>query len=129
MSLLPNHHIMWFSFDPEKALKKENKKQKKREPNMFIAYRNEMMKSKPQNITMAKFSKLVSIKWKQLSKEEKDQWQRRYQINRDRKSQRTASESLVTDQPLLPEDEKVLSQRENEDYTQATSELKQDAYL
>ncbi|CAG8627707.1 941_t:CDS:2 [Funneliformis caledonium] len=63
------------------------KKNRKREPNMFILYRKEMMRDKPYNMTMVRFSKLVSEKWKRLSEDEKTELQRRYQINRDQKSQ------------------------------------------
>jgi len=61
----------------------------RREPNMFISYRKEMMRYKPYNIPMTKFSKLVSEKWKQLSEEEKTELQRQYQINSDQKRKNT----------------------------------------
>ncbi|CAI2167378.1 5192_t:CDS:2 [Funneliformis geosporum] len=48
--------------------------------------RAEMMRDKPYNMTMVRFSKLVSEKWKELSENEKTELQRRYQINRDQKS-------------------------------------------
>ncbi|CAG8578031.1 14205_t:CDS:1 [Funneliformis mosseae] len=81
-----NNRISFHFFEPETS-KGSEKKIRKREPNMFILYRKEMMRDKPYNMTMVRFSKLVSEKWKQLSEDEKTELQRRYQINRDQKSQ------------------------------------------
>ncbi|CAG8450790.1 12346_t:CDS:2 [Funneliformis mosseae] len=53
-------------FEPEKSEKRMNKP-KKREPNMFISYRKEMMKHKPPNMQMTEYSKLVSKWWRNLS--------------------------------------------------------------
>jgi len=60
------------------------KKPKKRKPNMFISYRKEMMRYKPHNMPMTKYSKLVSEWWKNLPKDKKTELQRNYQINRDK---------------------------------------------
>ncbi|CAI2167380.1 5193_t:CDS:1 [Funneliformis geosporum] len=79
------NYIKKFYFIEPKTPKAINDKKKKRTPNMFILYRKEMMKYKPYNMQMTKYSKLVSEKWKELSEVEKNELQRRYQIKRDQK--------------------------------------------
>jgi len=74
--------MVFHFFEPETS--KASEKKKKRKPNMFISYRNEMLKYKPYNMPMSEFSKLASEWWKKLSKDEKVELQKIYQINRDR---------------------------------------------
>ncbi|CAG8667289.1 2062_t:CDS:1 [Funneliformis caledonium] len=76
------NQIIFHFFDPE-TLNTSEIKPKKRTPNMFISYRNEMMKDRPLNIPMTKFSRMVSKEWKKLSEYEKAKWQRKYHISRD----------------------------------------------
>ncbi|CAG8456385.1 14926_t:CDS:1 [Funneliformis mosseae] len=72
--------------EPETSNRTIKEKPKKKEPNMFILFRKEMMKYKPyNNIPMTKYSKFVSEIWKNLSEIEKLYLQRKYQINRDQK--------------------------------------------
>ncbi|CAI2184733.1 12831_t:CDS:1 [Funneliformis geosporum] len=66
-----------------KTLERRDDTPKKRTPNMFISYRTEMLKFKPNNITMTEFSKQISTKWKNLSVEEKAELQKKYQISRE----------------------------------------------
>src|ERR1043165_7812351 len=88
-----NDNIMVFHyFEPDKSKKLERRK---REPNMFIAFRKEMMKFKPYNMKMTEFSKIVSKKWKNLTKDEKTELQRKYQINRDQKLQNMVNERVT----------------------------------
>ncbi|CAI2172126.1 3997_t:CDS:1 [Funneliformis geosporum] len=54
-------------------------------------YRKDMMKHKPHNMPMTKYSKLVSEWWKKLSADEKAKLQRQYQIDRDQKLQKVVS--------------------------------------
>ncbi|CAG8667303.1 2063_t:CDS:1 [Funneliformis caledonium] len=83
-------------FEPLIANASENNSNpKKREPNMFITYRNERMKDRPPNITMTEFSKIVSEDWKKLSEEGKVKLQRKYQIIRDQKMQSIVSDCVV----------------------------------
>src|SRR6266542_662545 len=89
-----NNIIVFHFFDPETS--KMSKKRKKREPNMFISYRKDMMRNKPYNIPMTEFSKLVSEQWKRLTRDEKTELQRKYQINRDKKSQQNAFSEYIT---------------------------------
>ncbi|CAG8673041.1 8208_t:CDS:1, partial [Funneliformis mosseae] len=56
---------------------------RKKAPNMFILYRKDMMRTKPPMMTMTKFSKVISIKWKNLPDYEKAKWQRKSQLIRD----------------------------------------------
>ncbi len=63
---------------------------------MFISYRKDMMRNKPYNIPMTEFSKLVSEQWKRLTRDEKTELQRKYQINRDKKSQQNAFSEYIT---------------------------------
>ncbi|CAI2181216.1 1887_t:CDS:1 [Funneliformis geosporum] len=83
---MSDKEITFYFFEPE-TLEEPEEKNRKREPNMFISYRNERMKDRPPNITMAEFSKIVSEEWKLLSEYEKAKWQRNYQINRDQNLQ------------------------------------------
>ncbi|CAI2167385.1 5196_t:CDS:1 [Funneliformis geosporum] len=85
-----------YFFEPEisNASEKDGSP-KKREPNMFIAYRNERMKDRTLNITMTEFSKQISEEWKKLSEEGKLKLQRNYQIIRDQKMQSVISERVV----------------------------------
>ncbi|CAG8521771.1 973_t:CDS:1, partial [Funneliformis mosseae] len=79
------------------TLKTSEEKPKKRTPNMFILFRKEMMRYKPYNMQMTKYSKIVSEKWKKLSEVEKNELQRRYQINRDQKLQNPVNEYGIND--------------------------------
>ncbi|CAI2167381.1 5194_t:CDS:2 [Funneliformis geosporum] len=81
---MSDKEITFYFVEPETSETLE-KKNRKREPNMFISYRKERMKGRPHNITMTEFSKIVSEEWKKLSEEEKAKWQRKYHINRDQK--------------------------------------------
>ncbi|CAG8633307.1 12442_t:CDS:2 [Funneliformis mosseae] len=63
-----------------------SEKKRKREPNMFISYRKEMMERKPPNMSMTKYSKLVSYWWRKIPENEKAERKRQYQINRDQKA-------------------------------------------
>ncbi|CAG8562397.1 14603_t:CDS:1, partial [Funneliformis mosseae] len=84
-------------------------KPKKRIPNMFISYRNEMMKYKPNNIQMTKYSQLMSEKWKELSEIDKTELQRQYQINRDEKlSKRVEYETVANQNGILPDGKTIL---------------------
>ncbi|CAG8464287.1 16046_t:CDS:1 [Funneliformis caledonium] len=67
----------------------EGKIKKKKEMNPFMIYRKEKLKTRKTNMTMTEFSKEVSISWNKLSEREKMKYQRRYQIKRDQKSQKT----------------------------------------
>ncbi|CAI2174607.1 5741_t:CDS:1 [Funneliformis geosporum] len=84
---------MYYFFEPE-TLSSLDKGPKRRKPNMFIMYRKDMMKHKPHNMPMTKYSKLVSEWWKKLSADEKAQLQRKYQIDRDQKLQKEANARL-----------------------------------
>src|ERR1043165_3392010 len=64
----------------------------RREPNMFITYRKEMMNHRPRNMPMKSYSKWIAIHWKNLSNDEKAQLQRKYQIKRDKKAKISLSE-------------------------------------
>ncbi|CAG8605245.1 16516_t:CDS:1 [Funneliformis caledonium] len=75
---------MFYFIEPE-TLSSTEKSPKRRKPNMFIMYRKDMMKYKPHNMPMTKYSKLVSGWWKNIPAEEKARLQRRYQIDRDQK--------------------------------------------
>ncbi|CAG8665472.1 1552_t:CDS:1 [Funneliformis caledonium] len=72
-----------FVFIEPDTLSSTEKAPKKRKANMFIMYRKDMMKYRPHNMPMTKFSKLVSEWWKNLSVDEKARLQRQYQIDRD----------------------------------------------
>ncbi|CAI2165534.1 14857_t:CDS:1 [Funneliformis geosporum] len=79
----------------------------KREPNMFIMFRKNMMKHKPPNMTMRQYSKLVSKWWEKLSIDKKDELRRQYQIQRDRKKEKGRNEHRVnfnTVQTQVPAD-------------------------
>jgi len=56
---------------------------------------------------MTEFSKLVSEQWKRLTRDEKTELQRKYQINRDKKSQQNTVSECVT----------VIGQRSTQLYT------------
>src|ERR1044072_9091900 len=72
--------------EPETSeMPEKMKKRGKREPNMFILYRKDMIKDQPHNMSMTELSKLASERWKRLSDHDKAQLQRSYQISRDRK--------------------------------------------
>ncbi|CAG8530898.1 4667_t:CDS:1 [Funneliformis caledonium] len=62
---------------------------KKKGMTPFMIYRQEKLKTRKPNMTMTEFSKEVSISWNKLSEREKMKYQRRYQIIRDQKSQKT----------------------------------------
>src|ERR1044071_10056165 len=57
----------------------------RREPNMFITFRKEMMNHRPRNMPMKSYSKWIAIQWKNLPNDVKDQLQRKYQIKRDKR--------------------------------------------
>ncbi|CAI2167383.1 5195_t:CDS:1 [Funneliformis geosporum] len=90
-------NINKFYFVEPKTSKASEEKPKKRKPNMFILFRNEMMNYKPINMQMTEYSKLVSKWWKELPIDDKTELQRRYQINRDQRSQNTVSECATVD--------------------------------
>ncbi len=91
-----NNTLQFHFFEPETLKEsKKNRGPKKREPNMFISFRNEMVKFKPYNIPMKIYSKQVSELWKGLSKDEKTKLQRIYQINRDQNLQNAVSEDEI----------------------------------
>jgi hypothetical protein len=69
--------VLQYSFQSEILEKK------KRESNPFILYRNSMKKTAPKNIKMSELSKMASESWKKLSDEEKTEWKRLYEVNRD----------------------------------------------
>src|SRR3990170_3872282 len=99
-----NNTLVFHYFDPSETSALE--KRKKREPNMFISYRKEMMRYKPYNMKMSEFSKLASERWKGLTKDEKTELQRKYQINRDKKSQQIPiCERVAVFQNSNPHDE------------------------
>jgi len=58
-------------------------KNQKKTPNCFLLFRKEMLKNKDSATTMAEFSKSASGTWKALSEEEKSEWRKKYEINRD----------------------------------------------
>ncbi|CAG8464184.1 16041_t:CDS:1 [Funneliformis caledonium] len=68
---------------PEETPEKRQESRLKREPNMFISFRKDMMRYKPYNMPMTKYSQLVSGWWKKLSKDKKSELQKQYQIKRD----------------------------------------------
>ncbi|CAG8715427.1 8333_t:CDS:1 [Funneliformis caledonium] len=90
---------MFYFIEPE-TLSSPEKIPKRRKPNMFIMYRKDMMKYKPHNMPMTKYSKLVSAWWKNIPAEEKARLQRRYQIDRDQKLQEYARNKIETKVPL-----------------------------
>ncbi|CAG8665093.1 1854_t:CDS:1 [Funneliformis mosseae] len=111
--------ITFHFFTPETSNSsgKECKNHKKK-PNMFFIYRSEMMKFRPSNIPMKSYSKQVSGWWKKLSRENKDELQRRYQINRDQKSHNgtdqmgDCSSSTLTDESSYDQYLKFLTREE-----------------
>ncbi len=101
-----NNQIVFHFFEPETSKVSEKKKskisiKKKREPNMFISYRKEMMRYKPYNMAMTKYSKLVSKWWRNLSENEKTKWQRKYQINRDQNLQNTVNTDNINTTKII----------------------------
>ncbi|CAI2188487.1 8139_t:CDS:2 [Funneliformis geosporum] len=80
-----NDNLIIIPFPTPETSENQNKIRKKREPNIFITYRNEMMKKKPLNMTMTEYSKLVSDWWRKIPEYEKAKRKRQYQINRDQK--------------------------------------------
>ncbi|CAG8591261.1 3067_t:CDS:2 [Funneliformis mosseae] len=82
---MSENYINLYFFAPEtsKTLVRKDETSKKRKPNMFILYRTDMLKYRPNNITMTEFSKQISAKWKNLSEREKAELQKKYQIKRD----------------------------------------------
>ncbi|CAG8631040.1 4447_t:CDS:1 [Funneliformis caledonium] len=95
------------------------KSEMKKEPNMFMLYRKEMMNHRRPNTPMTEFSKLVSKEWKNLSDHEKMKWKRNYQTSRDKKLQNT-------DSPIAIENEHKSSNFLNKDLSKM---LKKDCFL
>src|ERR1043165_7969242 len=67
---------------------------KKRKPSCFMLFRQEMMKVRPRNITMVKYSKQVSKMWHNLPQNKKNYWKKLYEIYRDCSSNNTNSLSV-----------------------------------
>src|ERR1044071_3605432 len=136
---MSNHNIMIFHYvEPEVS------KPKKKIPNMFFAYRKEMMRYKPRNLSMTEYSKLVSKWWRDLSENEKVELQRRYQISRDFRLQTVVSESCpqpsmtdgenLTNYPVPKEqwqriDDGLLDEIDTDRYQKPYIAMKQDHYL
>ncbi|CAI2165407.1 8995_t:CDS:1 [Funneliformis geosporum] len=97
----------------------------KKEPNMFLLYRREMMKHRRPNVSMTEFSKFVSKEWKNLSDHEKMKWKRNYQMSRDKELQNKVSTS-----PIANENEYrnsiAISNSVNKDLS---TKLKKDCFL
>ncbi|CAG8710985.1 15394_t:CDS:1 [Funneliformis caledonium] len=68
---------------------------RRRKPNYFIIYRTEMMKYKPEKMTMPDYSKLVSKWWRNMSKEDKAARKRSYQIIRDQRLPNIVNNNVV----------------------------------
>ncbi|RIA85247.1 hypothetical protein C1645_831068 [Glomus cerebriforme] len=73
-----NLYIVQYTF-PEKP----SNKRKKRPPCCFVLFGQAMLKEKPNNTTIADFSKTISEKWQNLTEKERIEWRRLYEINRD----------------------------------------------
>ena len=71
-------HLRVFQYSKLKILEK-----KKRESNPFFLFRNDMKRRAPKNIKMTELSKIASESWKKLSEQEKIEWKRLYEINRE----------------------------------------------
>nr|ANQ32574.1 MATA-HMG [Rhizophagus irregularis] len=64
----------------------QEKNKKKRIENCFISFRNEMLefaRNVGNNMTMKEFSKEVSQLWKNTPESKKDEYKRKYEINRE----------------------------------------------
>lgn len=85
---MDNLHLVYHSVlsTPEK---------KKRTANCFLLFRKEMMNYRPSNITMIQYSKLVSEMWQNLSEDEKIDWKKKYEINRDCSSKEMSNEEII----------------------------------
>ncbi|PKC13643.1 hypothetical protein RhiirA5_410373 [Rhizophagus irregularis] len=62
------------------------RKIKKRKPNAFILFRNDLIKKyNMKNMKMKDLSKFASSKWKELTENEIKEWEKMYHLNRDHK--------------------------------------------
>src|SRR3954452_14555398 len=81
-----NLHVHHYVPSPEK---------KRRIANCFFLFRKEMMNHRTNNITMIEYSKLVSEMWQNLSEDEKIDWKKKYEINRDCSSNIRSNEEII----------------------------------
>ncbi|PKC09807.1 hypothetical protein RhiirA5_498964 [Rhizophagus irregularis] len=82
--MINNLYVVHHSF---LSPKKSTTKRKKRSANCFLLFRQEMMKERPYKMKMSNYSKRVSEMWQNLSEDEKIEWKRRYELNREVKDQ------------------------------------------
>src|SRR3954452_22658024 len=68
---------------------------KRRTANCFFLFRKEMMNRRPNNIMMSEYSKLVSEMWQNLSEDEKVDWKKKYEINRDCSPNIMSNEEII----------------------------------
>ncbi|CAI2177239.1 19707_t:CDS:1 [Funneliformis geosporum] len=73
-----------------------------RAPNIFIAYRKEMMKIKPDNMTMPEYSKMIAELWRQMPEEDKINRKRVYQIFRDQKLPNAVDKRMNKSSEIVP---------------------------
>ncbi|GET61752.1 uncharacterized protein OCT59_012888 [Rhizophagus irregularis] len=78
--MINNLYVVHHSF---LSPKKSTTKRKKRSANCFLLFRQEMMKERPYKMKMSNYSKRVSEMWQNLSEDEKIEWKRRYELNRE----------------------------------------------
>ncbi|CAI2183148.1 7196_t:CDS:1 [Funneliformis geosporum] len=119
---------MYYFFEPE-TLPSLDKGPKRRKPNMFIMYRKDMMKHKPHNMPMTKYSKLVSEWWKKLSADEKAQLQRKYQIDRDQKLQNEVNAANARDVAETREEIEYENSRYQDEVNILPKGMKKDCYF
>src|ERR1044072_6905554 len=94
-------YVFQYSF---KILGKE-----KRKPNPFFLYRKNYMKTAPKNIKMTELSKMASESWKKLPEDEKANWRRLYEVNRDLLPNTSDKKDLVETAAIVDNDAAVIN--------------------